>query len=270
MNFNKIHLYTRHFTKNKIHPQRPPWFSYEKTFGNLLATTNFDLCDLTVIFEREEDYDSYFVKKYEGLKPFKVKFIDTSAEKWENKTKEVLPWARSIAAAAEVIKGDNHPEDDLIAIFDDDFITLPHWGEMSLDYINNFLPKDGNWWVCTCDYGDKYYFVDEKHTIDQYGTDQGMYAELQSKIRTSNHCYWRQVPNCLTSSIIPVKTFNRDFESYWKVGYSDCSLCDEIGKKYNTKFWTPMPSLSCHAIWPFYPPFINWPEIQEKIRVKYE
>lgn len=269
MVFNKIYIYTRHFSRNRKHPQRPVWFDYEKCFSNLLFTTNFNFCDLTVIFEKEEDYNAYFIKKYEGIRPFKVKFIDTSKEKWENKNlSEDFAWCRSIAAAAEEIKNDNLSELDLIYISDDDFLHRPNWGEIAGDYIYNFLPENGNFWVCPCDYGDKYYFIDEKHTIDQYGTDQGMYAELESKLRVSRFSHWRSVPNCLTSSIIPVKTFNRDFEKYWKRGYSDCSLCGELKREYQTEFWSPIPSLSCHATDPFCPPLIDWQKIQEENRIK--
>ena len=67
MKYNKINIYNRHFSRNKINPLRPKWFDYEKTFVNLLNTTNFDICNLTVVFEKEEDYNSYFIKKYEGL-----------------------------------------------------------------------------------------------------------------------------------------------------------------------------------------------------------
>lgn len=266
--FNKIHIYTRHFSRNKKHPQRPTWFNYEKTFANLLTTINFELCDLTVIFEKEEDYNSYFIKNYEGIKPFQVRFINTNREEWIHKNlSEDMAWCRSIAAAAEVIKNDNLSENDLIYISDDDFLHVPCWSEICLDYINNFL-KGENWWVCPCDYGDKYYFTDETHFVDEWGTDQGMYADLTSKIRASHYRHWREVPTCMTSSIIPVKTFNRDYEDYWSRGYSDCSLNGEISKKFNTKFWTPIPSLSCHATDPFCPPIINWVEIQEKIRIK--
>lgn len=266
-NFSKIHIYNRHFSRNRKHPQRPEWFDYEKCFSNLLFTTNFDLCDLTVVFEKEEDYDQYFIKKYENIRPFKVKFIDTAKEKWVAKTNEDIAWSRSIAAAAEVIKNDNNDENDLIYICDDDFLHVPYWAEISLDYIVNFLPKDGNWWLCPCDYGDKYFFIDPKKTIDQCGTNLGMYADLKSKVRISNYRHFRDVPNCLTSSIIPVKTFNRDYDQYWKTGYSDCSLCFEIKTKYNTEFWSPIPSLSCHTTYPFLSPLINWQEIQEKVKL---
>jgi hypothetical protein len=267
MKYNKIHIYNRHFSRNRKHPQRPNWFDYDKCFGNLLATTNFDLCDLTVIFEKEEDYDNYFIKKYEKYKSFKVKFVDTNKDKWADKNlSEDKAWCRSIAAASEVIKSDDLSQDDLIYISDDDFLHIPSWGEVCVDYANNFLEGD-NWWICPCDYGDKYFFIDKNHRIDEYGTDQGMYAELTSKIRPSSYRHWRQVPNCMTSSIMPVKTFNRDYDQYWAKGYSDCSLNSEIGKKYGTEFWTPIPSLSCHAIHPFMPPLFNWKSVMEDVRI---
>jgi hypothetical protein len=260
MKYNKINIYNRHFSRNKTNPLRPRWFDYEKTFVNLLNTTNFDICNLTVIFEKEEDYNSYFIKKYEGQRPFKVKFINTERDRWLNKTSEDIAWSRSIAAAAEVIHNDNLPSNELVYISDDDFLHVPYWSEVMKDYIENFIP-DENFWVCPCDYGDKYYFVDEKQTIDQYGTNLGMYANLTSKIRISNYCHWRSVPNCLTSSMMPVNTFNRDFDPYWKTGYSDGSLCHALKEKYGTQFWSPIKSLSCHVVHPFIPPFVDWEKI---------
>jgi hypothetical protein len=260
MKYNKINIYNRHFSRNKINPLRPEWFDYEKTFVNLLSTTNFDICNLTVIFEKEEDYDSYFIKKYEGQRPFKIKFINTERDQWLNKTNEDIAWSRSIAAAAKVIHNDNLPTNELIYISDDDFLHVPFWSEVIKDYIENFI-TDENFWICPCDYGDKYYFIDENEIIDEWGTNLGMYKNLTSKIRVSNYCHWRSVPNCLTSSMMPVNTFNRDFDPYWKTGYSDGSLCHALKEKYNTQFWSPIKSLSCHVVNPFMPPFINWEKI---------
>ena len=257
MKYNKINIYNRHFSQNRINPLRPEWFDYEQTFVNLLATTDFDRCRLTVVFEREEDYDSYFIKKYEDYAEFDVKFIDTSRDKWLNLTNEDIAWSRSIAAAAEVINNDHLPSDELIYIVDDDFLHVPQWTMIVEDYIEHFFDNE-NFWICLCDYGDKYYFIDNKHTIDQYGTDLGMYASLKSKLRISHYCHWRSVPNCLTSSMVPVNTFNRDFDPYWKTGYSDGSLCSKIKEQYGTEFWTPIKSLSCHTAHPFLPPFIDW------------
>jgi hypothetical protein len=262
MRYNKIKIYNRHFSRNKKNNLRPNWFSYENCFVNLLKTTNFKYCDLTVIFEKEEDYDSYFIKKYETQYPFKVKFIDTDRERWIGKTNEDIAWSRSIAAAAEVIYNDNLSSTDLVYIVDDDFLHVPNWTEIVLDYIINYISHD-NFWVCLCDYGDKYYFIDEKETIDEYGTNLGMYKNLTSKIRLSSYCHWRSVPNCLTSSIVPANLFMRDFNPYWKTGYSDCSLCHEIKQKFNTEFWTPIRSLSCHVVNPFIPPFIDWEKLQK-------
>lgn len=260
MKYQKINIYNRHFSKNKINPLRPQWFNYEKTFVNLLKTTNFNLCNLTIIFEKEEDYDTFFIKKYESQYTFKVKFIDTTREKWLGKTSEDENWSRGIAAGTRIIKEDNLPENELIYLLDDDYLHTPYWSEIVLDYANNFLKTD-NFWICPCDYGDKYYFIDENSTIDQWGTNLGMYKDLTSKIRLSHYCHWRSVPNVLGSSIMPVTLFNRDYESYWKMGYSDASLCGILKEKYNTEYWTPIRSLSCHVVHPFLSPFIDWEKL---------
>lgn len=266
MKASRIHIYNRHYSRNKKHPCRPDWFNYEKAFVNLLSTIDFGICDLTVIFEKEDDYPFYFIKKYENKYPFSLKFIKTDELSWKDKgLSENQGWCRSIAAAAEVIHNDKHPPEDLIMISDDDFLYIPDWVHIAMDWINNFLPDDGNWWLCPCDCGDKYFFIDENETIDSYGTNLGMYKSLTSKIRISNFRYWRSAPNCLTSSIIPVKTFERDYSDYWSKGYSDCSLNKIISDKYGTVFWTPMPSLSCHCLNYFLPPFIDWKRILSDI-----
>jgi hypothetical protein len=257
LTYNKINIYNRHYSNNRINPDRPKWFNYEKTFVNLLKTTNFNLCNLNIIFEKEEDYDSFFIKKYENQYPFKVRFIDTTREKWLGRTFEDANWSRGIAAATRIINDDKLPENELVYLLDDDYLHVPYWSEVTLDYVNNFLQTD-NFWICLCDYGDKYYFIDEKETIDPWGTNLGMYKNLTSKIRLSNYCHWRSVPSVLGSSMMPVKIFNRDFESYWKMGYSDGALCGILNKQYGTEFWTPIKSLNCHVIHPFMAPFIDW------------
>jgi hypothetical protein len=265
MKYNKINIYNKHYSNNRINPDRPEWFDYEKTFLNLLNTINYNLCKLTVVFEKEEDFPNHFIKKYQKSFDFRVKFIDSSRDKWINKTSEDANWCRGIAAMCELIKNDNLPSDELIYTLDDDYLHTLYWSEIALDFINNYLSDNENACVCLYDHFDKYLFTQKSGTIDPWGTDLGMYENLLSKIRVSSYCHWRSVPNCVGSMIFPVNMFNRDFDPYWKMGYSDGSMSDILSKKYGTTYWTPIPSLSTHCVNPFIAPFKNWNQLINKI-----
>lgn len=265
MKYKKINIYNKHYSNNRINPDRPEWFDYEKTFVNLLKRINYDLCNLTVVFEKESDLPNHFINKYKNHFNFKLKFIDTTREKWLGKTSEDANWCRGISAMAEVIKHDNLPSDELIYTLDDDYLHVPYWSEIALDFINNYLPNNENAGVCLYDHFDKYLFTQKKGSIDQFGTDFGMYESLVSKIRISSYCHWRSVPNCVGSMIFPVNLFNRDFDPYWKTGYSDGSMCAILGEKYETTYWTPIRSLATHCVNPFVAPFINWSNLINEI-----
>jgi hypothetical protein len=265
MKYKKINIYNKHYSNNRINPDRPEWFDYEKTFVNLLKTINYDLCNLTVVFEKESDLPNHFINKYKNHFNFKLKFIDTTREKWLGKTSEDANWCRGISAMAEVIKNDNLPSEELIYTLDDDYLHVPYWSEITLNFINNYLTNNDNACVCLYDHFDKYLFTQKKGSIDQWGTDFGMYESLVSKIRISSYCHWRSVPNCVGSMIFPVSIFNRDFDPYWKTGYSDGSMCAILAQKYETTYWTPIRSLATHCVNPFVAPFINWQNLINEI-----
>lgn len=261
MKFNKIHIYLRQFSGLRKNPDRPKWFEPEKVFVNLLKTINRDACDLTICFERKEDYDSYFVKKYEN-EGFKLVFIDTKNIKRQTLFDE--PWSHSVAATSEIILKDIEnnkiKENDLIYILEEDYLHLPGWVEMTLDLFNTYTLN--NDYVCLYDHNDKYIFTQSEEVLNKYNLEKhwGMYRGLKSEIITSNYRHWRALPNCGLSMILSKDLFLRDKE-IWLKGYSDCEIGYHLSTKHGTKFWTPIPSLSTHCINPFVAPIINWEKV---------
>lgn len=254
-NFNKIHIYLRQYSRNRINPDRPSWFNYEKTFVNFLKATNWDLCNLTICFEKKEDYYKYFTKNYEKYFNFRVEFIDTDPLKWNNKCFEPVNWSRSLAATVEVIKNDITTgvikTDHLLAPIEDDYLFLKNWDIICIDFFNNFLFNDNNY-VSPYEHPDKLYCIMENRS-DSWS----MYSKLESKIRISNFRHWRTVPSTSMTVIIPCQTFMRDI-SFWQVGMSDCQICYESHKKFQTQFWNPITSLAVHAVNPWISPFVDW------------
>ena len=260
-NYNKIHIYLRQFSRLRNNPDRPKWFSPEKVFLNLLKTSNKEVCELTICFEHEEDYPSHFTKNYENT-GFNLKFIDTKNIK--RKTLFDEPWSHSVAATSEIILKDIESgkikENELIYILEEDYLHLPNWAEMTLDFFNTSRPNLD--YVCLYDHNDKYIFRQTDETIKQYNLEPhwGMYRDLKSEIIVSNYRHWRSLPNCGLSMIFTKDLFLRDKE-LWLTGNSDCEIGFQLNTKHGTKFWTPIPSVSCHVINPFCAPLIPWEKV---------
>lgn len=259
--YNKIHIYLRQFSGLRNNPDRPDWFTPEKIFKNLLQTINWNICSLTVCFEKKEHFNSHFIQKYLNDK-FKVEFIDTKNIK--RKTLFDEPWSHSVAATSEVILKDVEneiiKENDLIYVLEEDYAHIPYWSDITLDFFNTSLPK--NDYVCLYDHNDKYIFNQSDDIIEKYRLENHwkMYRNLQSKIVVSNYRHWRSLPNCGLSMIMTKDLFLRDKE-FWLGGYSDCEIGHQLLTKYGTNFWTPIPSISTHAINPFVAPMIDWDKI---------
>lgn len=246
------------FSRNRVNPDRPSWFDYEKIFRNLLVTMDSNCCNLTVCFEKEEDYNNHFIKNYIGVKDFKVEFIKTPVQRkiFLNES-----WSHSLAAASEIIDRDireNKIEiNDLIYILEDDYLHHPFWVPMVLDFFNNTASQliYDNDIVCLYDHFDKYLFVNPVRS-DHWG----MYADLKSQIIVSNYRHWRQVPNCGLSMIMSRNIWVRD-KDMWLEGYSDCEIGHQVTSKYKTRIWTPMPALNTHCVNPFVAPLIDWEKV---------
>lgn len=261
MKYNKIHIYLRQFSRLRNNPDRPNWFSPEKIFLNLLKTTNQNLSKLNIVFEDKQDYDNHFTKRYENY-GFSIHFIDT-----KNIKRKVLfdePWSHSVAATSEIILKDINDNkiqnNELIYILEEDYLHIPQWAEITLNFFNTSRPLGD--YCCLYDHNDKYIFTQSDDTINQYNLESHwkLYRDLKSKIIVSNYRHWRAMPNCGLSMIMTRDLFLRDQE-LWLNGYSDCEIGTQLNKKYQTKFWTPIPSISTHCINPFVAPIIDWEKV---------
>jgi hypothetical protein len=151
---------------------------------------------------------------------------------------------------AQIIKNDDLPEDSLVATFENDYIYRPiDWATIVLDLFNNHI--NDNHYLSLYDHLDKYIFSQDTNN------EWGMYKDLRSKIILGGFNHWREVPSITSSWILPKKLFDRDWEQLSQ-GISDNTGCDIWGKKYGTKFLSPLPSISCHSESYFIAPFVDW------------
>ena len=255
MDYNKIEIYLRQTNHNKISNTRPHWFNYEKTFVNLLNTINYNLASLTIVFDGE--LKGHFTEKYVDKFPFRIVRIDTSSFIGETYEKNCGS-SKSGALTAFAIKNDNLSEKSLIYINDNDYLHLPYFCEHALDLINTL--EDQNVYISLYDHLDKHIF--NKNTDDHWG----MYKNLTSKIILSNARHYRYVPNITSAWVIPKNLFDRDFSAL-SIGISDNTHCFNINKEYNTKFLSPIPTLSTHCQLPFLAPLVDWEKLQNSYNV---
>lgn len=256
--YNKIHVYYRQTSHNKISPTRVPWFDYERGFKNLLDTMNPNLTKLTVCFDGSaEEYNGHFTEKYQHKYGFTTRLINTklyTGPSYENDGS-----SKSSCLVSQIIKGDNLPENSLIFTLENDYIfNLIDWAAVILDLFNNYI--NDNYYVSLYDHLDKYTFTQDTNN------HWGMYKDLKSKIILSSFCHWREVPNITSSWIMTKKIFDRDWEQL-SMGISDNTGCDIWGRKYGTKFLTPLPSLATHSESYFISPFVNWKGILETTEI---
>lgn len=253
MIYNKIKIYLRQTSQNRINPVgRPQWFNYEKAFVNLLKTINYNFSDLTIVFDRPDP--NHFTYKYVDKFNFRIAPIDVTV--FNRKSQENDGSSKSGALTAEIVKNDNISDDTIICIFENDYIYLNNWGDALLDLYNNlyqysFRNPDLHY-VSLYNHPDTYWMIDPTTN-----TDRSMYKDLQSKFIMSRYCYWRYLPLLTSNWILPKRLFDRDYEFFYG-GLSDNTHCDTVAKKNETYFLSPIPGFACHCQLPWITPFVDW------------
>ncbi len=256
MKFEKIHVFYRQTTHNKISPTRVPWFDYERCFKSFLDSLNPDLTKLTVCFDGFlDEYDNHFTSKYQNKYNFSTQIINTNS--YTGPCYENNGSSKSSCLVAEIIKKDNLPENSLIFTLENDYIFQPiDWATIVLDLFNNHINE--NHIISLYDHLDKYIFTQDTNN------HWGMYKDLKSKIILGGYNHWREVPNITSSWILSKKMFDMCWPELSQ-GISDNTGSDIWSKKFGTKYLSPIPSINCHSESYFIAPFVPWQQILENV-----
>lgn len=260
MKFNKIHIYLRQCNNNKPNPNRPDWFDYEKCFKNLLDTIGENgvhpNVKLTVVFDGDES-DSYILKYYKNNN-FRIVNINTN--NIDFKTYQNDGSSKSGALTSYITMQDNLSDSDIVFHLENDYLLLPYWPEIVLDFFN-IIPNSELCLLSLYDHMDLYLFRDKTRT-DHFS----MYKDWKAEIFISNYRHWKTVDLITSSWIMTKRGFNliEDFLTY---GVSDNTTSAEFRKRGG---WccSPIPSLMTHVQYPFLAPIINWELINSNIQLK--
>ena len=223
----KIEIFSRHCTFSTIseHKARIPGFSHEKCYQNLLATTDFEMANLTC-----------FLDIARGEKHFlpKDRRIEINAGTEAGSFLQIIDFA---------IAQKFHPE-TILYFVEDDYLHRPGWVNILLDGFS----IEGVDYVTLYDHRDKYF--------------SPMYQGLKSQLFEGSRTHFRETPSTTHTFACKYKTLVRDLEIHRKFSKNreisqDHEKFLELGKK-GALLISSVPGYSTHAEPEFASPFFDW------------
>lgn len=221
----KIHIFYRHYNiQGTDFKGRPKWFSFEKSFENLISTLDTNTTSLHVVMDG--DTDQNFIGKYRD--EFSLHNITAGTD--------VSSFFQTWQIASQV----ETASEDLYYFLENDYIHLPGWTEKVIELFKTYsLPH----YVSLYDHRDKY--------------TGASYENLLSKIITTETHHWRTTPSTCGSFIVNKQIFTEDFDVHTSFT-QDHEKFLSLYEHRNRLVLTPMPGLSTHCMQEFLSPTINW------------
>jgi hypothetical protein len=224
----KIHIYYRHAANNILGKYRPIWFSYEKSFQNLLKTIEgYDNIYLTLSMDGENVLD--FTHKYKDKYTLFQTHNNSSLKSWRD--------------LLEYVKNQPMESNDLIYWLENDYMHVDGWVDKLTTLFKTYSGLD---YVSLYDHNDKYTAAE--------------YEDLVSKIIVTENHHWRTTPSTCGSYIITRKTFEEDYDiQSTHVGDHNTFLW--LNENRQRFVFSPIPGLSTHCMETLLSPTIKWNKI---------
>jgi len=230
----KINIFYKHYETNESESKpRPPWFSYEKCFVNLLSTIKKE-SDIDLYLIMDGRVNNNFIKKYKNN--FTAYEITAGSDRASSL--KLYPYIK------KVIK--NQKDFDLIYILENDYLHVNGWVKKLKELFNTYSNLN---YVSLYDHNDKYFLP--------------MYENLVSKVFTTKTHHWRTTPSTCGSFIVNKKVFLEDYDIPFKIP-GDHNKFLWLNKNKNRFVTTPIPGLNTHCMSNLLSPTIDWQYINEK------
>ena len=225
-----IHIYYRHAANNVLGKHRPMWFSYEKSFQNLLKTIEeYDNIHLTLAMDGENVLD--FTHKYKDKYTLFQTNHHSSLKSWRD--------------LLEYVKNQPMESNDLIYWLENDYMHVDGWVDKLTTLFKTYNGLD---YVSLYDHNDKYFSPE--------------YDDLVSKIIVTENHHWKTNPSNCGSYIITRKTFEEDYD-IWSVAVGDHNTFIDLNESRGRFVFSPIPGLSTHCMETLMSPCIDWKQINK-------
>tara|TARA_B100000424_G_scaffold153060_2_gene116935 strand:+ start:233 stop:1027 length:795 start_codon:yes stop_codon:yes gene_type:complete len=257
-----IQLYFRTVERQETNMAgRPEWFSYEKCWDNLLRTINSDLVDINVIIDTEKERNNALtnemahrveminskerldslLKDYNDEDIPSVFYKDRDPETGKEYEKREEPPDREKASGQmlyEIIQQDNLSDNQIVYIVEDDYLHLPQWTEIIMDF---YQKHGGLHYISLYDHGDKY---------------TQRYTGLVSNIFLSGVLHWRTIPSTCGTWAAPALALKEDYDiHHGRLG--DHNKWMKLQEK-NRAIVSCIPGRATHCMEGFTSPFVDW------------
>ena len=223
-----VHIFYRHYNvSGQDGKHRPEWFTYEKSFTNLLQTIQDEKVNLHVVYDG--DVKDNFINKYRDR--FTLHQIDAGSDK------------ESFFSTVRYANSINIADTDLIYFLENDYMHVPGWVEKVKHLFQTYSNLN---YVSLYDHQDKYILP--------------MYGDLVSKVFISHTHHWRTTPSTCGSFIITGKLLREDCDILGTME-GDHNKFLYLNKARGRFVCTPIPGLSTHCMRGLESPTINWEAI---------
>jgi hypothetical protein len=233
--FGKIEVFARHcyFSKISSHKERPPGFSQEKCFRNLLATIDRSKANLTCFLDAPQ-YVPHFVDTHDD--PV-IRF-------------EMGSEASSFLYLLDHIASLSLHPDTLIYIVEDDYLHRAGWTGLLLE---GFSIQEADY-VTLYDHSDKYF--------------DPTYRKLTSKLFATKSSHWRTTPSTTNTFATRFQTLLDDLKIQRRYSLKRTISADHQKfialQKNGRTLLSSVPGFSTHAEPKFASPCTNWnPYLEE-------
>ena len=233
----EIYIFVRHckFSSNSVGKDRPPWFTREGCFNNLLNTRDGN-CDVNICFDGKLEGSGHFLEKDYYYDSFLVH------EKIGGND------GASFLNVLETVHDFDFKDDDIIYFLEDDYLHNINWPKI----LREGFEETSADYVTLYDHNDKYTF--------------SMYSDLVSQIMATKSCHWRNIPSTTNTYACLGKTFRKDYEIHKQFcnltrGFTqDNDKFLELGKM-NRSLISSIPGYSTHCEPAFMSPVVDWEKV---------
>jgi hypothetical protein len=225
----KIKVYARHsyYSSNSTLNDRirPEWFDKSKIWENFIKVTDFNICDIKVI------YDTYYGDNSNEFFNNDIEIVKINSGTEANSFLELL----------KIIESDNLSDDTIIYIMEDDYLHRENWYNILVEGI------EISDYVTLYDHLDKYLYYDN----------------LLSNIYLTKSSHWRTTPSTCNTYACKMKTLKDDMHIHRKFSIENNNGISQDHQKFlnlnkiGKKLISCIPAYSTHCDL-MQSPTINW------------
>lgn len=236
--YRHVHGMHNHRSRDP-HKVRPPWFSHESCFANLLDTiaksSHRTQVSLSIVYDGTPDeFESDFIKTVlhnYPVSPATAIIVDAGSN--------LASWHTAIDYALKA----NIQDTDFIYFLENDYLHQYGWLEKFFELCESGIMFD---YASLYDHRDKYFY--------------SMYSDLVSKIFSAPSHHWRTTPSTCGSFLVRRNTFAED-AAYWARAVQDHFQFQDLFEHKRRLLVSPIPGLSTHCMQGYLSPSIEWEKL---------